>query len=389
MIRTAFRKAAKACHPDHNAGDPTADQRLRLVISAYEILKNPQQRAVYDQHLRNCRLERVRRFAVTAVAGLASGYITVALVLWLSDTQEASGPPLTRRIAAAAGVSQPASQQAAVAHSGGRQERDSGRKNDWDADAANPRIPDEAPPHLQQSASNLQPAAAPPEPQAPLTQEWEQVQASGDPTAIWAFIVRNPDTPEAELARSKLVALIDAAEDVSLLHFLRLAATETIAERAQQRLVRLGALAVSKGNSVVSGALSSDSQLPSSVDETINVAKRQIANHAPIKQTSSEIGNTSSCSGFRSCSGDVLVDRGNRYLAEGNIAIARQYFARAARLGVAAAAVRMAETFEPDSLARLGAHGVRPDPTEADKWRKRALELGLGTAMRPAERVAE
>jgi len=75
-----------------------------------------------------------------------------------------------------------------------------------------------------------------------------------------------------------------------------------------------------------------------------------------------------------------LVDRGERYLADGNIAVSRLYFARAAELGLAAAATRLAETFEPDALARHGVHGVRPDPNEAAKWRKRALELGSETA---------
>jgi hypothetical protein len=115
---------------------------------------------------------------------------------------------------------------------------DGGRKSDWASAAPNRRLPDDSLRHLQQSASSLPPTAGSPEPPAPLAKEWEQVQAGGDPRAIWAFAVRNPHAPESVAARSKLVALIDAAEDVSLLHVLRLVATDAIAERAQQRLFR-------------------------------------------------------------------------------------------------------------------------------------------------------
>jgi len=71
-----------------------------------------------------------------------------------------------------------------------------------------------------------------------------------------------------------------------------------------------------------------------------------------------------------------LVGVGERHLADGNVAIARQYFARAFDLGFAQAAIRLAETFEAQVLARHGVHGIKPDPAEAEKWRRRALELG-------------
>src|SRR5262245_9190607 len=85
--------------------------------------------------------------------------------------------------------------------------------------------------------------------------------------AVWAFAVNNPDAPEAGLALSRLIPLIDAAEDVSVLQDLRIAALSrliplvdaagdvsvpqdpriaamgAVAERAQRRLVRLAALA--------------------------------------------------------------------------------------------------------------------------------------------------
>ena len=256
-IRTAFRKAAKSCHPDLRPGDPTAEPQLRLVIAAYEILKNPQQRAAYDRYLRDRRREGVRGFAMTAAAGLASGCMTAALVLWLSSAPQASGPPEAPHIAAA-NISQPASQQLVLADSGGRQEVNSARKSDRDAVAPNGRLPDDGPRHVQQSAGSPRPAAGHPAPQPRLARKSGPVQASRDPMEISAFAARNPDASQSELARSKLIAMIDATDDVTLLSFLSLG-TGAIAERAQQRLIRLGAPAAGKVDRVVSRDPSSNS----------------------------------------------------------------------------------------------------------------------------------
>jgi curved DNA-binding protein CbpA len=50
-LRTAFRKAAKAAHPDTNPDDPDADVRFRELMRAYDILTDPDQRATYDHLL--------------------------------------------------------------------------------------------------------------------------------------------------------------------------------------------------------------------------------------------------------------------------------------------------------------------------------------------------
>jgi curved DNA-binding protein CbpA len=96
-IKTAFHRAAKACHPDLHTADPTAEQRLRQAVAAYEVLKNPEQRAALDRHLRALRQKRAQRIAVPAVAGLASAGV-VAIVVWLSvspsHTEIASRVPL-------------------------------------------------------------------------------------------------------------------------------------------------------------------------------------------------------------------------------------------------------------------------------------------------------
>jgi hypothetical protein len=50
-LRTAFRKAAKATHPDMNPDNPDAALRFRELVRAYDILTDVEQRATYDQLL--------------------------------------------------------------------------------------------------------------------------------------------------------------------------------------------------------------------------------------------------------------------------------------------------------------------------------------------------
>jgi len=50
-LRTAFRKAAKATHPDINPDNPDAALRFRELVRAYDILTDAEQRATYDELL--------------------------------------------------------------------------------------------------------------------------------------------------------------------------------------------------------------------------------------------------------------------------------------------------------------------------------------------------
>ena len=50
-LRTAFRKAAKATHPDINPDNPDAALRFRELVRAYDILTDSEQRSTYDQLL--------------------------------------------------------------------------------------------------------------------------------------------------------------------------------------------------------------------------------------------------------------------------------------------------------------------------------------------------
>lgn len=80
-----------------------------------------------------------------------------------------------------------------------------------------------------------------------------------------------------------------------------------------------------------------------------------------------------------------LIARGERDLEQGNIALARQFFLRAAQAGLARGALLLATTYDPRELARMRAVGVQPNLAEARKWYERALELGASEA---SERLA-
>lgn len=49
-LKAAFRSLAKKHHPDRNQDDKDSEKRFKEINEAYEILKNPQKRAAYDQY---------------------------------------------------------------------------------------------------------------------------------------------------------------------------------------------------------------------------------------------------------------------------------------------------------------------------------------------------
>jgi DnaJ-like protein len=83
-LKNAFRKAAKANHPDRHAGDPDAVERFRRITVAYNVLRDPKQRAAYDRLLElkhrplHSRARRVTshpayQFAFNAIMGVVVG----------------------------------------------------------------------------------------------------------------------------------------------------------------------------------------------------------------------------------------------------------------------------------------------------------------------------
>lgn len=77
---------------------------------------------------------------------------------------------------------------------------------------------------------------------------------------------------------------------------------------------------------------------------------------------------------------ETMVQRGDAYWRQGNFAAARQFFRRAADMGLAAGALRMGATYDPVEIASISVVGVGADPKEASMWYERARELGAPEA---------
>lgn len=82
----------------------------------------------------------------------------------------------------------------------------------------------------------------------------------------------------------------------------------------------------------------------------------------------------------------LLMRKGSENMQQGKINVARLFYTRAADKGWADAAFSLARTYDEVELEKIGAIGVQPDPVEAARWYKRAVELGSTTAVAYLER---
>jgi TPR repeat protein len=76
----------------------------------------------------------------------------------------------------------------------------------------------------------------------------------------------------------------------------------------------------------------------------------------------------------------VLLEKGDRLLALGDIASARLLYETAAAGGSARGALLAGRTLDPGYLRTLGARGVTGDPDRAAAWYERAAKLGDDSA---------
>jgi tetratricopeptide (TPR) repeat protein len=83
-LRAAFRKAAKANHPDFNPGNAEASERFRRIVRANAILSDGQQRAAYDRLLELARRQQNQQpkggFLSRTIRRLAADALTSAVV---------------------------------------------------------------------------------------------------------------------------------------------------------------------------------------------------------------------------------------------------------------------------------------------------------------------
>ena len=71
-----------------------------------------------------------------------------------------------------------------------------------------------------------------------------------------------------------------------------------------------------------------------------------------------------------------MIEQGDKALAQGNIATARQFYLRAADAGSGAAALKLAQSYDPAELAKLRVQGLVGDVAEARRWYEKARDLG-------------
>jgi TPR repeat protein len=73
-------------------------------------------------------------------------------------------------------------------------------------------------------------------------------------------------------------------------------------------------------------------------------------------------------------------DQGLEQLKVGNIAAARKFFALAAEAELPHSMMALASTYDPNELSKLGAFGPLPDVETAQRWYRKAHQLGAAGA---------
>jgi DnaJ domain len=350
-IKVAFRRLAKALHPDRNAGDKLAQQQFAAVREAYSILVNAEWRAIYDREIELIRAaaaaqateQETRRTTVRRRLFLhealkfaaATVILTAAFVTGVSIWQRSSIG--TQRIQTVATTTeQPRAHIPITTTSAELADALFGTQADrYGNEAATPR--NEAP-----AANNA--ASAPSEPVVASSETSGPSEPSG-PSETVAGSSKHP-APGGDASASGSPSA--HSNEPPLATTLAAAAAEPATLPTRPELT---------SSTTTSDPPAREAALPS--PPTVAPAVRSKAAADPATRAQAE----------------RLVGQGDRQFANGNIAIARQYFARAADLGFAPAASKLADTFDAKVLARIGVHGVRPDPAEAEKWRRRAAEL--------------
>jgi curved DNA-binding protein CbpA len=112
-IRTAFRKAVKANHPDFNPADPDAPLRFRQIVRANAILSDPVQRAAYDRMLASAlrqidakpkaatRSGKIYKRAADAMAAIFLSVVSIGGYMLFEHMSAASAVPATSAVPAA------------------------------------------------------------------------------------------------------------------------------------------------------------------------------------------------------------------------------------------------------------------------------------------------
>jgi hypothetical protein len=91
-IKTAFRRRAKAVHPDLNPGSQRAEARFIELMQAYEVLSDASHRAAYDAYLAEQRSQSRRRLVHCAGLMMTSFMLTATSAILLMSMAGANVP---------------------------------------------------------------------------------------------------------------------------------------------------------------------------------------------------------------------------------------------------------------------------------------------------------
>jgi curved DNA-binding protein CbpA len=322
-IKVAFRKLAKTLHPDRNAGDKLAEQQFAAVHEAYTILANAEWRAIYDREL-----ALIRTAAAAQAAELEAHRIAARRHLIVREALKTAAATIILTAGLVTGLSI------------------------W-----------------QRSSSGLQRAHT----------------AEADAEPLRAHI---PATvTSAELADALFGSQANQyGNEVAAPGSKAIAASETVASSPSEDTAASHApSAPGEEPPATTTAAATAIELPpepapfiAHAEVTVATASDPPAREAALPSPPSPARSVPSKAADPAARAQAerLVGQGDIQFANGNVAIARQFYVRAADLGFAPAAIKLAETFDAKVLARHGVHGVWPDPAEAEKWRRRAAELG-------------
>jgi hypothetical protein len=342
-IKVAFRKLAKALHPDRNAGNKLAEQQFAAVHEAYSILANVEWRAIYDREIK-----LIRAAAAAQAAQQEANRIAARRRLILRETLKTAAATLILTAVFITGLS-------VWQHNSSGLQR--AQTADPDAERARAHIPatitsaelgealfgSQAGQYGNQTTTPSSDAIAA---SSALPAHSETVVASSEPPVPGEALAANNKQPAPSEQTTASHSGSAPGDEPPPMATVVVAAIEAAPLAARALLTN------------ATNPPARDAALPSSPSPSPSVPSKAAADPAMRAQA------------------ERLVGQGDRQFASGNVATARLYFARAADLGFAPAAIKLAETFDAQVLARHGVHGVRPDPAQAEKWRRHAAELG-------------
>jgi hypothetical protein len=293
-LKSAFRKAAKANHPDLHAGDPDAPLRLRQIVAAYDILRDAEQRASYDRLLqfeREQRRSKSKRAISYFMYNVVSGAVAVGLASVLAGgytlfTHISKAPVEAVKVAE---VTAPGSVKVAAV-------QPAARTNTSDRDG-----PRDSPEHVE--------IADMPILANPAASEVKGGRASGSGYAAAGSNSAGLNTEVAKISVANIDnafdAPIDQADAKTAAQRLGRNYGNELPDRNKARSSEVRFSSLEKDNGVLK-MYSTDfavSDEKHAAEKPRAPAKRQGTNHTPAKPAEFESRITSACSGLQSCSG--------------------------------------------------------------------------------------